>query len=166
MNVKRVIAILALGILATSAVLADEISRAYGRGIALNREQVKGHFNFEVYKRKNDKESMLRGRLNFATRNEDTRRRVEIHMPKADEFGVAERVGEFAGKARLRIWENGQLVVNVAGRVSARVADRRNRKNQNGEPDIIRVVFSGEDRKFEFEGAVRDGDIVVEKRTK
>ncbi|MBV6457034.1 MAG: hypothetical protein HONBIEJF_00139 [Fimbriimonadaceae bacterium] len=147
-------------------VLADEISKASGRGIAVNREQGKGHFNFEVYKRKNEHESVLRGRLNFATRNEDARRRVEIHMPKADEFGVAEKVGEFSGKGRLRVWENGQLVANVPGRVSVRVVDRRSRKNQTGEPDIIRVVFNGEDRKFEFEGLVRDGDIIVEKKRK
>jgi len=166
MSVKRAIAVLVLAVAAASAVMAEEISKASGRGIAINREQVKGHFNFELYKRKRENETVLRGRLNFATRNEDAKRRVEIHMPKADEFGVAEKVGEFAGKGRMKVWENGQLVANVPGRVSSRVVDRRNRKNQNGEPDIIRVVFNGEGRTFEFEGVVRDGDIVVEKRVK
>lgn len=150
----------------SASALAQEVSRAYGRGISLNRDLVKGHFSFEVVQRKSEGGNLLRGRLHFAAVNPERGRRVEIVIPNVDRFGVVEKVGEFTGNGSIRIFENGRLIAAERGRVSVRVMDRRDRKNPSGEPDTIRVRFTNDNRTFEYDGVVRDGDIVVQKRTR
>lgn len=153
--------------LATAALAVAVTIGAQGRGTALTADGRNGTFNFEVARRQEgDRAPSFRGRFRFEQRSNDHGPYVLVEMGAPKNLGVtaAGNVCEFSSAGSLTRLVNGRRVT-MRGNVSGRVEDRRSASHPDGEPDTIRVRFSGErDLTFTFEGLVNSGDLSVFRR--
>lgn len=150
-------------VVACLAVAQNAGQGARGRGVAVNENQVRGAFMFEVLKfQREGSEPVVRGNLQFRSENRIERFLIQVDMLRVRQAAFANPlVCEFDGPGVIVRRAANTEPRRVEGRVVVRVQDRRS--NGSGEPDLFRIQFFNRNNEeiYRFQGRVLDGDIVV-----
>lgn len=160
---KRIL--IAIGVaLSAIAFAVVVVQGAHGRGAAVNQQGVRAMFSMDVVKRTSGDRVDVRGPFTFAVpRVSVTHPELSIHMRSAARFEKIGNRAHFSGRAVARVGGR-----EIPGVVVVRVADNRRPGDPPATvaPDVLAVLFEAAQGTFRFqwEGHVRDGDIVVFER--
>lgn len=132
-------------------------------------ERPNAQFNFSVKQAEFNGQTRMGGGFGIEVR--EPNRLVTVQMPEVRRLTVdmENKRAEFAGPA-VAVVRTRQGVERARGVVVVRVADRRNPRDAEGDPDTIAVAFFSNPESTEptytYRGVVRRGDIVVFEETR
>ncbi|MFN7479272.1 MAG: hypothetical protein ACK5R7_04130 [Armatimonadota bacterium] len=152
--------LVASSLLAVSVAQSPVVGFSEGRGVALNANGGQVAFQYNGVKLQ---DGTVRGGGTFTFTNAQNEERVSIHVREWREFAAQVPVAEMGGPVRMTI-EGPQGLHVVEGKLAMRVADLRTRTSDPQDlRDQIRLVVTNPQNTvaFRYEGAVREGNLVV-----
>jgi hypothetical protein len=157
---KRIGVLVSLGIVAMAVAATFEGIR--GRGVAVNRDGVRGHFAMEVSKRTDGKHTRVPGHMLWESAHASNVSSIRIEMREARDCDVEGHAGVFAGPAVATLRHGGETRM-VHGHVQVHVRDARHSNLPTRVSDGISIRFRSPTASFlyAYEGHVAEGDIQV-----
>ncbi len=155
--------LVASSLLAVSVAQSPVVGFSEGRGVALNPNGGRVAFQYNGAKLQ---DGTVRGGGTFTFTNAQNNERVSVVVREWRAFGANAPVAEMSGPARV-VFEGPQRRRVVDGKLALRVADLRTSPNDPVDRrDTIRLVVTNPENNvvFRYEGAVREGNLVVRTR--
>lgn len=152
--------LVASSLLAVSVAQSPVVGFSEGRGVALNANGGRVAFHYNGAKLQ---DGTVRGGGTFTFTNAQNNERIFIHVREWRGFAAQVPVAEMGGPVRMTI-EGPQGRRVVEGKFAMRVADLRTRTSDpQDRRDQIRLTVTNAQSSaiFRYEGAVREGDLVV-----
>lgn len=163
-------------ITAISAVVAIAYAQAltvrgafgFGYAGAPDADRPNAQFSFSVKQAEFNGQTRMGGSFVITVR--EPNQRVAIYMPEVQQLTVdtENKQAEFSGAAYAFV-RTRQGYQRARGTVVVRVADLRNSRDSEGDPDTITVAFytdsDSEEPTYTYQGVVLRGDIVVFERS-
>lgn len=155
--------LVASSLLAVSVAQSPVVGFSEGRGVALNANGGRVAFQYNAAKLQ---DGSIRGGGNFTFTNAQNNERITIAVREWRGFAANVPVAEMGGPVRMII-EGPQGRRVVEGKLALRVADLRTKTSDpQDRRDQIRLVVTNPQNTvaFRYEGAVREGNLVVRAR--
>ncbi len=152
--------LVASSLLAVSVAQSPVVGFSEGRGVALNSNGGRVAFQYNGAKLQ---DGSVRGGGTFTFTNAHNNERVSVTVREWRAFGANVPVAEMGGPARV-IFEGPQGRRVVEGKLALRVADLRTKTSDpQDRRDQIRLTVTNPQNSvvFRYEGAVREGNLVV-----
>lgn len=151
-----------------SMALAQNVTREGVRGVGIAESEAgkRARFSLIANKTTSGEHTFIGGSLELHIVDRDARRGVGVVLPQVRRLVVAGHRAEFGGPGVLVIVD-GHNVRRIPGQVTAAAADLGVPTNEDDDVDTLRVHFTpqnSEGREFDFDGALKHGDIVVHPR--
>lgn len=152
--------LVASSLLAVSVAQSPVVGFSEGRGVALNANGGRVAFQYNGAKLQ---DGTVRGGGTFTFTNAQNNERVSVVVREWRAFGANAPVAEMGGPVRV-VFEGPQGRRVVEGKLALRVADLRTRTSDpQDRRDQIRLTVTNAQNSaiFRYEGAVREGNLVV-----